>query len=738
MGYINKTTQNFITAKLTDVGRRKISQGKFNISYFQIGDSEINYNEIPNFDSSAAMILEPAFNAQNNSGVPESTKNGIKYPYYLQSEDGITYGIPLQVSSIDNVYATATPLGFFTADTTCGSSTSGMVPFSGNGISYNSKKKVQTIQFDGTNSSITISDNNTCSAANGTISAKTYVSIYMGNTTEASLCNCISSYRPLLTYKVKTLNSSTSITLDRNVPNFDGYFAASSNNRLFFYYSGMSNYDYATPLNYFPNNVLNYESLCIPETGMTKIWNMNIPWSENPAGSNSLNFNYYDFPSANYLGTKEYYGYTSNSGQTDTSSTYYYNSFGEKINVNPEDQKAISIVHYTNNNIVNFYGEKFATEYFNSLNESGLARNFVVSLPWLMWHKNTSSTNCGKGVKFYIDPPGFDSLDLLTPHYIKSSKNYDMNDPGIRYYHLYDTNANSNDGGRPNRVGKVFPDDKIIIFDDEEIVAAMSYASNRNFTLPAPKLTLTPSSDTNGILLDENECLWVTYNLVGPWNTLHCNYYTKIVGQTSGCSIIEQDVVVTFGDNFKCMSQPNTSFDSGYYGTIFNVLVQKVQTGNRPLPNAWKIINFTQQLDDAGYINANNFISSTGLITEKFIITKQKYDSANVYNINTYLTGLPKNSSLTPEEQIQFGEEFYFFGTISADTEATIYEMRYLVNLPAGQFTKSSNPTWTDGNTAYMTEIGLYDDEKNLVVYSKFQSPQIRQAIQQAVVKFDI
>jgi len=36
-----------------------------------------------------------------------------------------------------------------------------------------------------------------------------------------------------------------------------------------------------------------------------------------------------------------------------------------------------------------------------------------------------------------------------------------------------------------------------------------------------------------------------------------------------------------------------------------------------------------------------------------------------------------------------------------------------------------------------MSEIGLYDANKNLLVLSKFQSPQVRQGIQQAVVKLD-
>ena len=64
--------------------------------------------------------------------------------------------------------------------------------------------------------------------------------------------------------------------------------------------------------------------------------------------------------------------------------------------------------------------------------------------------------------------------------------------------------------------------------------------------------------------------------------------------------------------------------------------------------------------------------------------------------------------------------------------------MRYLINLPNQQFTKSSNPTWTTNNVPNMTEIGLFDEDKNLLVYSKFTNPQARQGIQQVVVKLEI
>jgi hypothetical protein len=36
-----------------------------------------------------------------------------------------------------------------------------------------------------------------------------------------------------------------------------------------------------------------------------------------------------------------------------------------------------------------------------------------------------------------------------------------------------------------------------------------------------------------------------------------------------------------------------------------------------------------------------------------------------------------------------------------------------------------------------MTEVGLYDGDKNLLVLSKFQSPEIRQGVQQVAIKLD-
>ena len=1069
MGYILKNTSGLINTRITDTGRLKISQGNFNISYFQLGDSEVSYNALPQstYNQFNNFILEPSFNAQNSAGVPQSNKENIKYPYYVDGSDGNTYGIPFMASIVEPVYNRATPRGFFTGisvddvfnwsaktnnthvinsnyvvdmSTLLGTNT---IVVTDNSCNDNPIRGIQagdiiTIYYDGnglndcqcttattttTSTSTTTTTTNPCVTPIPTTTTTTTTCSFINPCCPPPVVDClvnVSSCYSILTYRVIDACNNT-LTLDRPVPDFS-YLYSSCFARVLVYPPIITEiYDSITPSNHWSNNVINYESVCSTDEFDVKIWNMNIPWSETPAGIDANVYkDYTKFGSINYLGSKEYFGYASSSGQTDTSSVYYYNSFDEKITVKPEEQKTIAIVHYTNQTIDLFYGEKFALEPFDETAEdtTGQARNFRIDLPWLMWHKNP---NCCNGQSFYIDPPGFDDLNLYTIHYLESTKNSDMNTPGIRYYHLWDTNPNLD--GYPSRVGKVFPDSKIIIFDDEEIIAAMSYKSNRNWTLPAPKVSLiTPNicgldnNSVEGILTGNSEYLYVTYRLsnnFGFTNSLHCNYYQSIQGPNVSCNpTTSQNVSVRFGDEFLCLSTANTSitpcwysgftfwglpqpetspntysaypfinteqnlngypifrslvdvgaiynifydgndwifrdnnysedeiinftnggligdftidYDGGltgytecnynpllcvtscvenescvtsaytntlsgstnlylsnfdvtsrlvyynstweiysadtriailtgltnndipigtwipdvvpltglttslfescgsiscssysasttansatikvvdcsfiisdetaitsgitysgcaitldgsldsaivqvsgettygsYIGTCptysavtasticsglcnvnngfiankFEIICQKVDDTGRPISDEWKIIDFTDQLSGS---TINGFLTQSGLTGNTFVITQDLYDNADIYDLNDYIDLTPVGFT---GHQLNFGDEYYFYGNVETDIQATIYEMVYKINLSSVEFQTPSNPTWSSSNSRYITEIGLYDSDKNLMIVSKMQSPILRQGIQQFLIKLDI
>jgi len=728
MAYIIKNTSGLINTRLTDVGRRNLSQGNFNISYFQIGDSEVSYTAVPNYNQTNNNILMPAFNAQNDTGSPQSNKQNIKYPYYVQGSQGNTYGIPFMESNFQEVYNSAGIKGFFTTGNTEIQTNSAYTITSSYFVNMSSLTggtgTTIQIEFDGFDSNC---------LSSGTPSINDLVTIvYDGN----GGCGDFGTNQ-ILTYKIQdmdpvtgTTGSTFTLTLDRPLPKFDNLLSGNIA-RLYVYPSGMTQlYDFVTPEPYWQTDTLNFESPCdVSNRENTPIWNMNIPWTESPAGLFSSTYeDYTKFGSVTYIGTKEYLGYNGDSGQTDTSEVFYYNSFDEKVVVRPKDQKAIAIIHFTNQDIDHIYGEKFSTQPFdpqNPTNNIGLARHLKLNIPTLMWHKSTNSTI---GQTFFIDPPGY---DLCKPFYIKSTKNIDMNDPGIRYYHLWDNNPDSNNN--LNRIGKVFPDQEIIVIDDEEVVAALSYKSNRNFTLPAPKLSLlTPNicdtgNNSNGLMTNPTQRFWVSYlfeSQTGVTSSLHCNYYSVIRPENS-VTANTQNVAVRFGPEFGFLG---VNEFTGYTATSMKIICQMVTGDTRPSPTGWKQIDVTSAMT-----LSNGYITQASLTGTTFQIGPDDYNVAASYQLQNYLD-IPQNGE---PDILNFGDEYYFYGNFETDISATIYEMKYSVNLNRNQFTNTSNPTWSAGTKSYVTEIALYDNNKDLIVISKLQSPELRQGIQQFLVKLD-
>jgi len=803
MGYILKNTSALINTRLTDTGRKKLSEGNFNIAYFQIGDSEVSYNTLPDwYGQSNTNILEPNFNSQN-SAPGQTNKQNVKYPIYVDNNDTNTYGIPFSDPGITPIYNSAIMRGFFSADTSVSPSSWSAYTDSEYTINSNyvvdvstftggtqikiiysgcnsdivrlpAKGDLITIYFDGNTSVCTVGPTPPPPTPTPSITPSPTLDACRIDPTPTPSSTCcittptgctptpvvngfinVSSCHNILTYRIVDICLDI-ITLDRNTPDYTYIMSGCSYVRTLVYPPNMTDlYDSVTPMNHWSTDVINFESVCNTDEFDVKIWNMNIPWSENPAGLTNPNLGYPYFGSSSYIGTKEYLGYMSDSGQTfvnmngeSEDSVYYYDTFINKVVVTPKEQKAIAIIHYTNQTIDFFYGEKFALEPYDPTNTddtTGEAINFKLHLPWLMWHK---SPTCCVGETFYVSPPDFifnDNEPLVKPHYIKSTKNDDMNSPGIRYYFLWDNNPTAVNNVIPNRVGKVFPDQKIIVIDDEVMVAVFSYKSKRNWTLPAsttsliiPNSSCSPTESSYlGLLTGSTQTLYVSYLLTntssGATDSLHCNYYTKITGPNIDCgNVVSQNVAVRFGGEFNCLNQiTTTTLTNGYIANTFQIICQLVEDGERPESDGWKIIDYTNQLSAT---TINGYLTQSGLTNNTFVITNDLYTGATSYNLNNYIS-LPTGT--TTNTTLNFGDEYYFYGSLETDIQATIYEMRYKINLSQSEFQKSSNPTWSQGVTPLISEIGLYDSEFNLMIVSKLQSPVPRQGVQQFLVKFD-
>ena len=119
MAYIIKNTSGLVNTRVTDTGRQRLSEGNFRIAYFAIGDSEVSYNTLPStYNQADTVIMEPQFNSQNSSGVPESNRQYIKYPYLVDQDQTNIFGIPFMDSQVESVFNRAAMRGFFTGNTT--------------------------------------------------------------------------------------------------------------------------------------------------------------------------------------------------------------------------------------------------------------------------------------------------------------------------------------------------------------------------------------------------------------------------------------------------------------------------------------------------------------------------------------------------------------------------------------------------------------------------------------------
>ena len=90
MSFLNSNNSEFLSARITNRGRKAISKGSFNIEYFQIGDSEFDYTT-------------PFTNLTGTTGhqkvfAPFDYDAGVKYPLSLDSDLTTTYGQPISNS----------------------------------------------------------------------------------------------------------------------------------------------------------------------------------------------------------------------------------------------------------------------------------------------------------------------------------------------------------------------------------------------------------------------------------------------------------------------------------------------------------------------------------------------------------------------------------------------------------------------------------------------------------------
>jgi len=714
MSFLSNNNSEFLSARITQKGRNSIAKGNFVISYFQIGDSEFDYtNPFTGLTGLAGVPHQSVFS-------PFDKEGGVKYPYKLDSATGTTtYGVPIEFSTTETIRNVMGPAGFVTEYKDYDA-----VECTGTTIECTTQL-VSLSAITGTNTIVvpTGSSFNDCDFI--TIAFTTF-------TGTDPLHPVISGQSNSLIYQVMSVSGNT-ITLDRNLPNLSSC-------------SGNAQVICNSCENEYPVEPIN--SNCRPQeidpSQQLNSWTLNVVWGKKPIGFDvpTTDESLTGFTSNKNVSTKQFLGYTTSSGQTwvnttggtITGVTSYYNSFDEKIVVTPEEQRCVAIIHYselgdlkndperffkyddyisTNNNLADALLEDIDENEITDLDY------FEVYIPFIQYHRNTGTT---VGALFTMD---------TTDYFMKSLKNSNQL---LKFRYLLDEQG--------YRVGKVFVNNKTIIFDDQELVAVLDYKSNRKYTLPAPKVALIPSdasaSQSFFTGTTSGQTVWVTYmfNYTGDTalNGLPCNYYSRVdVAADDPCLVRPSQLYINFEDgSFPFMENSNlcTGAVEGFIANKFQVLIQITDTDELPTHDGWKLVDYTSSI--SGH-TVGQLINPTGLTSSSIIITNPMYTGATPYDIETFLGLVPDEPSTLP----QFGDEQPFPGSIRLVRATDIERMSFLVNLPSSQFNVSQNPTYVTGMDKRITEIALLNSNKEPLVVAKAANPVKRVGTQVLSVNLD-
>jgi len=575
MSYIIKKNEPLVNLKLTDTGRKNLSSGNLNFSTFSLGDGEMDYTSgVP---------------ANLNILRPVDSQHDIQYPV---PSDGTNYKSPISIlTSIPNIInAAAKERGFFTFNT-------------GGTININTDLCLvgnltgTTPNLTGNTSNgiiLEYTDNTIYNTYRDTIKKGDYVfikfktdaytSAYSGTTTNFDQITI--EPVPFLMFTVLTVEgtdelnitgltsgSTISLKLDRDLPKFAPYTVDA------FIYPGVNTikdyYDQPNPIAYWSEDVLNFQTSCQPSNDDIPVWNMNIITIDDFIGLDNTVFKgKFLATSKDYFGTAVNYDYVLNNAQK------------------------VGVIHYTNNAVSNYYAEGF---YENTLK---------LKLPYLMWHKKQFG---GPGLG---DSIGYTFVCGDTIKYMG------IND-SIKYYDLVDQES------IPTSVGKVLVDEKIILIENNELLAAMSYKGNRNWTLPTPNVTLTApgvcsGSDASGVL-KADEALHVSYLFLDSngINGLHCeNYVTVENKETSPKDVLFQFPKSPTDPTYSELGYlKSNSAIEGYGFKVDSILLlwQKTGLNSLPIPGEWN------------YLNVNRFLGTNGCLTN----IKDLTDNFELFNEST-------------------------------------------------------------------------------------------------------
>lgn len=232
-------------------------------------------------------------------------------------------------------------------------------------------------------------------------------------------------------------------------------------------------------------------------------------------------------------------------------------------------------------------------------------------------------------------------------------------------------------------------------------------------------LTNTPVTGATTVLPYQN---LVTY---GYSNAIHCNYVEKL--ETDSLSNKSINFVVPDGSLFpflKSSFQIQNGYDGfGWTARNLYALIQIIDaTGSTvtPDPANWSIIDVTPQLD--GYASFSGTTIPTTAFNTSTIVTISVTSVVNAPKYNLSYLNNPSNLPVD-DNKLAFGEEAFFFGNVKSEIQAIAYTTEIPAVLQLNEYNSTTNKTWDQLSPISISEMGIFDDNNNLVGIGKLNNP---------------
>lgn len=238
--------------------------------------------------------------------------------------------------------------------------------------------------------------------------------------------------------------------------------------------------------------------------------------------------------------------------------------------------------------------------------------------------------------------------------------------------------------------------------------------------------------------------IYITYQFEGvPYSAntsfgfstpIHCNYIEKLEVENLANStislIFDKNEFPFLADN---SSTQNITGGTGWSAYKINALIQILNiTGDTAIPDAaaWKKIDITNQTQ--GWVSGET-LQRTGITSTLYTVSVPEVTAAPTYDLS-YLN-YPTELQV---DRLAWGEEAFFFGNIKTNIKAIVYTTDIPIVLPLNEFNSTTNPTWNGVSAISVSEVGIYDDNGNLVGIGKLNNPINKDSTIARTILFEI